>query len=38
MSTRLFQSLSRATKKTDYVRYFVFEQCLSPQQIEEIKN
>tara|TARA_B100000508_G_C11447492_1_gene272206 strand:+ start:600 stop:1238 length:639 start_codon:yes stop_codon:yes gene_type:complete len=38
MSTRLFQSLSRATKKTEPWEYFVFGQCLSPQQIEEIKN
>ena len=38
MSTRLFQSLSRATKKTEPWEYFVFGQCLSPQQIDEIKN
>ena len=38
MSTRLFQSLSRATKKTEPWEYFIFGQCLSPQQIEEIKN
>ena len=38
MSTRLFQSLSRATKKTEPWEYFVFCQCLSPQQIEEIKT
>ena len=38
MSTRLFQSLSRATKKTEPWEYFIFGQCLSPQQIEEIKT
>ena len=38
MSTRLFQSLSRATKHDEPWEYFTFGQCLSPQQIEEIKN
>ena len=38
MSTRLFQSLSRATKKTEPWEYFIFGQCLSPQQIDEIKT
>ena len=38
MSTRLFQSLSRATKHDTPWEYFTFGQALSPQQIEEIKN
>ena len=37
MSTRLFQSLGRATRHDKPWEYFTFGQCLSPQQIEEIK-
>ena len=38
MSTRLFQSLSRATKHDEPWEYFTFGQALSPQQIDEIRN
>ena len=38
MSTRLFQSLGRATRHDKPWEYFTFGQALSPQQIDEIKN
>ena len=38
MSTRLFQSLGRATKHDNPWEYFTFGQALSPQQIDEIRN
>jgi len=38
MSTRLFQSLGRATKHENPWEYFTFGQALSPQQIDEIRN
>jgi len=36
--TRLFESLSNATRHDNPWEYFTFGQSLSPQQIEEIKN
>ena len=38
MSTRLFQSLGRATRHEEPWEYFTFGQALSPQQIDEIRN
>ena len=38
MSTRLFQSLGRATRHKEPWEYFTFGQSLSPQQIDEIRN
>ena len=38
MSTRLIQSLGRATRHDKPWEYFTFGQSLSPQQIDEIKN
>jgi len=38
MSTRLFQSLGRATRHKEPWEYFTFGQALSPQQIDEIRN
>ena len=36
--TRLFESLSKATRHDNPWEYFTFGQSLSPQQIDEIKN
>ena len=36
--TRLFESLSKATRHDNPWEYFTFGKSLSPQQIEEIKN
>ena len=36
--TRLFESLSKATRHDNPWEYFTFGQSLSPQQIEEIAN
>ena len=38
MSTRLFQSLMNVNRHTEPWEYFTFGQCLSPDQIQEIKT
>ena len=36
--SKLYSSLLRATKHNEPWEYFTFGQCLTPQQIDEIKT